>query len=193
MFMKKSILLQEIDNHIELVGNNIDIISSNLNNETNFSDNINNITLIDLILYLSNNLMLPKYDTLVDVNNNSYMTISFLRQQKNKKEIIDYIKKELQLRKIYHDKFLIKEIDIENLKTLNIHYFNTRHHPEYFEKCIRGMNILDVTEMFCDWCAICKMYEEDIFKTIESKEQEYKTGKTLTRVLKNTADKYFNK
>lgn len=191
--MEGSMLLQEIDNHIELVGNNIDIISSNLNNETNFSDNINNITLIDLILYLSNNLMLPKYNTLVDINNNSYMSISFLEHLKNQNEKMNYLIGELQLRKIYHDKFITKEIDIENLKTLNRHYLNNRHHPEYFEKGIRGMNILDITEMFCDWFAICNMQEEDIFKTIELKEQEYKMGTTLTKVLKNTADKYFNK
>lgn len=36
---------------------------------------------------------------------------------------------------------------------LDHHYANNSHHPEHYEKGIRGMNILDLLEMLCDWKA----------------------------------------
>lgn len=37
---------------------------------------------------------------------------------------------------------------------LKHHYKNNRHHPEYFENGISGMNLIDVLEMVCDWTAV---------------------------------------
>ena len=36
---------------------------------------------------------------------------------------------------------------------LTHHYLWNRHHPEHFENGISGMNLMDVTEMVCDWIA----------------------------------------
>lgn len=34
---------------------------------------------------------------------------------------------------------------------LNHHYANNRHHPEHHLSGIRGMNLVDLIEMLCDW------------------------------------------
>ncbi len=33
------------------------------------------------------------------------------------------------------------------------HYANNRHHPEHHSDGVRGMNLIDVVEMFIDWLA----------------------------------------
>ena len=44
--------------------------------------------------------------------------------------------------------------ELEALKpALEHHYSHNRHHPEYHKDGISGMNLLDVTEMLCDWKA----------------------------------------
>lgn len=34
---------------------------------------------------------------------------------------------------------------------LQHHFQNNRHHPEHYENGIRGMSLLDLIEMLCDW------------------------------------------
>lgn len=36
---------------------------------------------------------------------------------------------------------------------LRHHYANNRHHPEWHDEGITGMNLVDVIEMLCDWMA----------------------------------------
>lgn len=38
--------------------------------------------------------------------------------------------------------------------TLDHHYEHNRHHPEHFgTEGMRSMTLVDLVEMFCDWCA----------------------------------------
>jgi len=175
----------ELNNHIELLKNNIDIICNNLIDKTNINDNLEDITLIDLILCFSSNSMLPTYDTLVDINNNSYMNIPCIGTN----EFINYFKNQLQIIKVLHDKDLLNYYKNNKITSdiIDKHYSSNRHHPEYFYKGIKGMNIIDITEMLCDWNA----YNEDIFKTIDVNQKKYGYGKVFAKVLKNTVDKYF--
>lgn len=45
----------------------------------------------------------------------------------------------------------------KHMNTVNValrhHYANNRHHPEHHERGIQGMNLMDLTEMICDWMA----------------------------------------
>ena len=85
-------------------------------------------------------------------------------------------------------KFFLTELK----KTLEHHYKNNRHHPEHFATGIYGMNIIDVVEMFCDWKAATARHNDgDIFKSIEINEKRFGYPKVLSKMLKNTADKYF--
>lgn len=189
--MNNNIIISNLEKHIDIVGNTIDIVCDNLTINNNYNIEINELTLIDLIISIANNNMLPPYDVLANINNNTYMNTSYV----NNSDFINFFIKELEIRKKIHDKDLLKKLngDATFFEELNRHYKNNRHHPEYFPLGVRNMNISDLTEMFCDWYAICKQNDEDIYKLIEINQEKYKYGKSLTRILNNTVDKYFDK
>ena len=72
---------------------------------------------------------------------------------------------------------------------LDHHYANNRHHPEYFEKGILDMNLVDIVEMFCDWAAAVKRHDDgNIFKSLEHNRKRFNMDDQLFSILKNTAD-----
>lgn len=72
---------------------------------------------------------------------------------------------------------------------LDIHYANNRHHPEHFKDGIRGMNLLDVLEMLCDWKASSERHEDgDIFRSIELNRERFGYSEELARMLANTIE-----
>ena len=64
---------------------------------------------------------------------------------------------------------------LEALKpALDIHYANNRHHPEHFPKGIRGMDLLDLLEMICDWKASSERHADgNIFNSIEVNQKRF--------------------
>lgn len=81
----------------------------------------------------------------------------------------------------------------ENLKrmkpALDHHYSVSRHHPEFHEKGVSGMNLLDVLEMFVDWLAATKRHDDgDIYKSIEINAKRFNLDPQLVEIFKNTAD-----
>lgn len=79
---------------------------------------------------------------------------------------------------------------LDGLKpALDIHYANNRHHPEHFEDGIRGMNLLDLLEMLCDWKASSERHNDgDIFKSIEINQKRFGYSDDIKAVLRNTAE-----
>jgi hypothetical protein len=77
---------------------------------------------------------------------------------------------------------------LEELKpALDHHYAENRHHPEHFENGIRGMNLVDIVEMFCDWYAATKRHNDgDIMKSIEINQKRFGYSDDLKAVLENT-------
>lgn len=72
---------------------------------------------------------------------------------------------------------------------LDIHYANNRHHPEHFEDGIRGMNLLDMLEMICDWKASSERHNDgDIFRSIEINQKRFGYSDDIKAVLRNTAE-----
>lgn len=48
------------------------------------------------------------------------------------------------------------------------HYQVNSHHPEHYENGIRGMDLMDVIEMVCDWMAAVQRHADgDIHESIE--------------------------
>ena len=79
----------------------------------------------------------------------------------------------------------------ENLKgmqkALRHHYKNNSHHPEHYENGIRGMNLLDVVEMFCDWYAAVKRHDDgDIYKSIEINQRRFNFSDDLKAIFENS-------
>lgn len=73
---------------------------------------------------------------------------------------------------------------------LDHHYEENRHHPEHFgEKGIRGMNLIDIVEMFGDWYASSKRHADgNIVKSIEMNKSRFGYSDDIECILKNTVD-----
>ena len=65
------------------------------------------------------------------------------------KEMFDIFRPKLDSMSIDSPEY--KQVLVDMGETLKHHYAENRHHPEHFENGISGMNILDLTEMICDW------------------------------------------
>ena len=70
---------------------------------------------------------------------------------------------------------------------LKAHYAANRHHPQHFPDGIRGMNLVDLVEMFLDWYAACRRHADgDIRKSIEINEDRFNIPPALSDIFRNT-------
>lgn len=68
------------------------------------------------------------------------------------------------------------------------HYANNRHHPEHFPDGLRGMNLLDVIEMLCDWKAATERHADgNLAKSIELNQKRFGYSDETKTLLANTA------
>jgi len=71
---------------------------------------------------------------------------------------------------------------------LDHHYANYRHHPEHFENGVNDMNLVDVMEMLCDWCAASKRHANgNIYRSIDISCERFQIDDQLKQILINTA------
>lgn len=70
---------------------------------------------------------------------------------------------------------------------LEHHYANNSHHPEHRPEGIKGMSLLDIVEMLCDWkAATLRHHDGDIRKSIEINQKRFGYGDELKQILLNT-------
>lgn len=70
---------------------------------------------------------------------------------------------------------------------LDHHYAANSHHPEHYPDGIRGMNLLDVVEMLCDWKAATLRHDDgDIRRSIEINQGRFGYSDELKAILLNT-------
>ena len=70
---------------------------------------------------------------------------------------------------------------------LKHHYEENLHHPEHFENGIRGMDIVDVVEMICDWKAASERMKTGDFKSsLEYNRKRFEFGEELEDIFRNT-------
>ena len=75
--------------------------------------------------------------------------------------------------------------------TIAHHHANSRHHPEFHKNGINDMNLIDIFEMFADWCAAIKRHEDGSFeKSMEHNEERFKMNPQLVQIFKNTFEDY---
>ena len=78
---------------------------------------------------------------------------------------------------------LLKEIK----PNIDKHYKRNAHHPEHWPFGIRGMDLIDLVEMFCDWQAAIKKHKDgNIFKSIEHNAKRFDIPKELEEILFNS-------
>lgn len=82
----------------------------------------------------------------------------------------------------------------KNMKNcLEHHYANNDHHPEHF-MTVSDMNLFQLVEMFCDWCASVKRNKDgNIYQSLDVNRKRFKLSKQLYCIMKNTADVFCDK
>lgn len=72
---------------------------------------------------------------------------------------------------------------------LNHHYANNRHHPEFFENGVDGMNLIDISEMVCDWMAAVLRHDDgDVYVSLEKNKERFSLSEQIYNIIKNTID-----
>lgn len=89
-----------------------------------------------------------------------------------------------------------KEFLKEMKPALDHHYFNNRHHPEFFTLIaapmedmdeISCMNLVDLIEMFCDWKAATMRHDDgDLNRSIEINAKRFGLSDQLKNIFINT-------
>lgn len=70
---------------------------------------------------------------------------------------------------------------------LDHHYAHNRHHPEFFVRGIRGMNLVDLLEMFCDWWTSSRRHADgDVRRSIEINQKRFGMSDDLVDIFLNT-------
>jgi len=73
--------------------------------------------------------------------------------------------------------------------TIDHHYANNRHHPEYHPNGIRDMNLVDLIEMLCDWKAAGERHKNgDIMKSIELNQKRFGYSDEFKQLLINSVE-----
>lgn len=106
------------------------------------------------------------------------------------KEMYDEIKPKIQA---VEDEFGYGSPEYENIiKELNValtgHFSRNSHHPEFFENGINDMNLLDLTEMVCDWKAAALRNNKNV--DWETNAKRFGISPQLLQILKNTSEEY---
>jgi hypothetical protein len=83
-----------------------------------------------------------------------------------------------------------KQFLAEMKPALDHHYAWNRHHPEcHGEKGIGGMNLIDLLEMFVDWCASCQRHADgNIRKSIDLNQTRFNMDPQLVAIFRNTVE-----
>lgn len=77
----------------------------------------------------------------------------------------------------------LKELE----STLLHHYSVNSHHPQHYPNGIRGMNLIDVLEMFCDWHAATQRHQDgNIQNSILINQGRFNFTDELRDILQNT-------
>lgn len=70
---------------------------------------------------------------------------------------------------------------------LEHHYANNRHHPEFFENGIAGMNLIDLLEMLLDWKAASMRHADgDLEKSLDINADRFNISPEVVTLLRNT-------
>lgn len=67
------------------------------------------------------------------------------------------------------------------------HYENNSHHIEHRPEGVAGMDLLDLVEMLCDWCAAVKRHSDgNILDSIAINTERFHLDPQVASILRNT-------
>lgn len=79
---------------------------------------------------------------------------------------------------------------MNKMKTaLDHHYTSNSHQPEHYAKGVRGMNLVDIVEMVCDWKAASERHTDGNFlDSIKHNKERFNISDDLYDILYNTGE-----
>lgn len=81
-----------------------------------------------------------------------------------------------------------KQLLSEMKPAIEHHHKVNQHHPEHFTAGIKGMTLIDLIEMVCDWkAATMRRHDGDIMVSIDINQKRFGFTDELAVILKNTA------
>ena len=70
---------------------------------------------------------------------------------------------------------------------LDHHYMVNDHHPDHFKDGIKGMNLISLLELICDWKAASERHDDgDIMQSLEINQKRFNYSDELKEIFKNT-------
>lgn len=77
---------------------------------------------------------------------------------------------------------------LESVKeSLQHHYNNNSHHPEFYASGVNGMSLFDLIEMVCDWKAASEMSPNGSLEgSIEYNTERFNLSPEIVKILRNT-------
>lgn len=76
----------------------------------------------------------------------------------------------------------------ESIKPAIQHHITTnRHHPEFFSNGVNGMNLIDLTEMVCDWLAASHRVTGNRLR-LDLQAERFGIDPQLMQIIQNTVD-----
>jgi hypothetical protein len=80
-----------------------------------------------------------------------------------------------------------RQLLADMMPALDHHYAHNRHHPEFFQNGVEGMNLFDLLEMLVDWYAATKRHNNgDIHRSIEINTKRFNLSPQLVQIFQNT-------
>ncbi len=143
---------------------------------------------------------MEKYDSRLDTQNHIYLVKEYIydfcgcledqvqdhdktKLEEPEKSILDKITPQLKDMSYWGNEYQ-KSLE----KMGNHHHKHNRHHPEFFENGIKDMNLVDLIEMFCDWCAATTRHNNgNIIESIDKNAERFGFDEPLKQIMKNTA------
>lgn len=72
------------------------------------------------------------------------------------------------------------------------HYAKNRHHPQHHKNGVDDMDLVDLTEMLCDWLAATSRNKDGNIRTsIDHNEKRFNMSPQLANIFRNTVNRYF--
>lgn len=83
---------------------------------------------------------------------------------------------------------LLKKVD----PATDNHYAKNRHHPQHHKNGVDDMDLVDLTEMLCDWLAATSRNKDGNIRTsIDHNENRFHMSPQLANIFRNTVNRYF--
>ena len=106
--------------------------------------------------------------------------------QSPEKELYEIWRPKLDSMDVDSDEY--RDVLVQMGEGLKHHYAANRHHPEHFESGLRGMNLVDVIEMVCDWHAAAGRRGQMVSMKWVGNRFFISEGEALYSIIQNTLE-----